>query len=356
MGNVIGGNAFAAGNQRAGRTADQPAPAAGTDAGSSTALTQRTHPDLRARHRGEAAAGVDAPAPAARGRREAPRRAPLLSRTAARAAALGSVAGYAYMLKQLLIAPSVVGDLHGLPTRITSEAHPENAACYPECLGGLVFKGEPNAEAVTQMAQDTLHHFREEILTEDERSKTSDAVRVVPLGPMTAVRTGRLGFVPTNEQDIPRRIFAQTVEIAHPNLVFQTRSDDTYKSVLYHEMVHAHSANEFYQGVKGFANAIAGKNLGQSAKLVSVVVESLTLGLQHKVAPERDMGAYNLHTTLARTPLGFPSSMERLGAHVIDHLGVDTVRDAMIGGDKAAIDKVLGYFQELQNAPTAKRI
>jgi hypothetical protein len=355
MGNRIGVNAGVGRTHRDDDAQNQPAT---PDDNAGRVTTTATHPTLRSRVRDDTpSAASTRQEPTDRGDPNPQTRVPTQRRimSPANAVRLASLGAFLYVAKNELLNPTLTADLRNLPTFIKPHALDTQPECYPDCLGGLVNRGESNVDAVTSITQDTLHQFRQSMLSESDPNKDSPQL-IFHDEPSSRLRTGQLAYVDANEKTIPRRVFVAPVEIAHPNLnpMATTRSDDTFRAILYHELAHAHTSNEFFAAVEEHVQASSSK-AGNQQKLKAVIVESLTLGLQHEVAPEMDQ-AYGQNTNLVRTKLGMQASVNQLGSHVIEHLGLDTVRDAVIGGNTDAIEKVLSYFEELQLASFAKRL
>jgi hypothetical protein len=169
---------------------------------------------------------------------------------------------------------------------------------------------------------------------------------------------GVLAGVDARSSKMPRMVEVNPGDVAAPKVLSAGRPDDELRSTMYHEFIHAHTSPKFFDAASSFAQDMADRVGADSSQLQRVVVESLTVALHADRAPAdlQTTVTYNAFSTLARSKLVLPATMHQLGTHVMEQVGADTVRDALIGGDEQALKKVFNYFEQLQTAPVAKQI
>jgi hypothetical protein len=366
MGNTIG-RLGPAGGANAPQAEREPQPGAGParTAREPTAAPAREAPAglrRRERHGAQDASGTTEaaqaqPATQANEANPAPRR-PLALRAVRAALPVGYLAA-AYMIKQELTIPSPSTNAQHMSGYVPARPMDGPPDCHPQCLSELVFEGKnENALPVAHMVGDTLHEFRSNVLSAEEQASIPARIPVVYHQPTSRMKAGYLAAVDAGSARMPRPVHVNPGDIAAPGAFGAGRPDDKLRSTLFHEFIHAHTSPKFFETAESFGQDMAKRAGADGAKLTRVVVESLTVGLHAERAPAelRDSQTYGLFSSLARTKLVLPATMHQLGAHVIEQLGADTVRDAVIGGDEAALKKVFDYFEELQTATFAKQI
>jgi hypothetical protein len=277
-----------------------------------------------------------------------------VARAALPAAALWTV----YTMKQEWTTPTTSGNVGLLSGNYPAKPLDSEPDCYPQCLSSLVFEGKnEDALPVAGMVADTLHQFREDMLSPAEQDSIPDKAPVMFHQSESRVK-GPSAWVYSRSSEMPRMVHVDPAALAAPEVFGAGRPDDNLRTALYHEFTHAHTSPKFFDATAAFAEDMSKRAGANKDKLQAVIVESLTVALQSKRAPAdlQEKKTYNSFSTLARTKLVLPATMHQLGTHVIDHLGENTVRDAMIGGKEEALKKVLGYFEELQTARFSKQI
>jgi hypothetical protein len=176
--------------------------------------------------------------------------------------------------------------------------------CHPQCLSGLVFEGKnENAMPVAQMVGDTLHHFRQEVLTAQERDSIPSSVPVVYHQPQSRLKVGVHASINSASAGISRMIQVHPGDVAAPQPFVAWRPHDELRATMYHELMHAHTSPEFFQAAAAFADDMAAQVGVDRSELRQVVIESLTVALHAKRAPEdlQMQGTFAQFSNLARS-------------------------------------------------------
>jgi hypothetical protein len=221
--------------------------------------------------------------------------------------------------------------------------------CGDGCLASFVKDGN-HAEGVSDLIDDSMARFKADNegfvdagAEAQVRARSESPVRV--LG-MSSVGTHRINLNP------------KEIDASSKHIVEDAGSDAALQVTAYHELVHAYSSRAFLHKALALGAEVK-KQLGTNgpdADAKPMLLEALTVALEHPPAGVAS-GSYNgRYTLLAADPTGFPLTWQALGFHLKKRLGEETIKKAVFNGDAEALKSLSDYVHELLAQRPPKRV
>jgi hypothetical protein len=126
----------------------------------------------------------------------------------------------------------------------------------------------------------------------------------------------------------------------------------------YHELIHAYSSRAFLHKALALGAEVQKQigTVGPATDARPMLLEALTVALEHPPAGVASASYSDRHTLLAADSKGFPLTWQALGFHLKEHLGEEAIKKAVFNGDPAALKSLSDYVHELLAQRPPKRV
>jgi hypothetical protein len=221
--------------------------------------------------------------------------------------------------------------------------------CEDGCLASFVKDGG-HAEGVSDLIDGSMARFKADnegfVDAGAEAQVRARSESPVPVLGMSSVGTHRINLNP------------KEIDASSKLVVGDAGPDAALELTAYHELVHAYSSRAFLHKALALGAEIQKQvgTVGPGADARPMLLEALTVALEHPPAGVAS-GSYNdRYTLLAADPTGFPLTWQALGFHLKEHLGEETIKKAVFNGDAEALKSLSDYVHELLAQRPPKRV